>query len=258
MNSAPAGESHLAETPVFNPWLVTVAVTLGALMGALDTSIVNVALPVIRANLGVTVTEGAWVTTGYIMALAIVMPLTAWLAAMFGRKRLYMACLTIFTVASFLCGAARSLPALLIWRLVQGGAAGVLQPTVQAILRESFPQEKQGMAMGFFGFVVMAGPAIGPTLGGWLTDNYNWYWIFWVNLPVGVLALWMAQQFVHDPPHARARRSEAGFDGLGILALILGLGSLQIVLEEGQTYDWYSSNLILGLTVLMGAALLNT
>src|SRR5690242_2552966 len=159
--------------PAVNPWLVTIAVTVGTLMGALDTSIVNVALPYIRANLGATVTEVTWISTGYIIALVIIMPLTAWLGATFGRKRVYMACLALFTTASFFCGSARSLGTLLIFRCLQGLGAGALQPTEQAILRETFPPEKHGMAMGLYGLAVMIGPAVGPTLGGWITDNYN-------------------------------------------------------------------------------------
>src|SRR5437868_10599669 len=226
--------------PAVNPWLVTVAVTVGTLMGALDTSIVNVALPYIRANLGGSVTEISWISTGYIIALVIIMPLTAWLGAMFGRKRVYMACLALFTVASFFCGSARTLGTLLIFRVIQGIGAGALQPTEQAILRETFPVEKQGMAMGLYGLAVMIGPAIGPTLGGWITDNYDWPWIFYINVPIGIAGLWMVNRFVHDPPYMRGGEKPK-VDALGITLLTVGLASLQTVLEEGQMHDWFSS-----------------
>ncbi len=244
-----------AQPPV-NPWLVTLAVTVGTLMGALDTSIVNVALPYIRANLGATVTEIAWISTGYIIALVIIMPLTAWLGITFGRKRVYMTCLALFTTASFFCGTAHSLPELVFFRILQGMGAGALQPTEQAILRETFPREKQGMAMGLYGLAVMVGPAIGPTLGGWITDNYNWPWIFFINIPIGIIGLWMVNQVVHDPPYLKAQRGTAGIDAIGIGLLTVGLASLQAVLEEGQNYDWFSSGLIVALTVVAVVALI--
>jgi DHA2 family multidrug resistance protein len=238
------------QPPQVNRWLVTVAVTVGTLMGAIDASIVNVAIPYIRANLGATITEITWISTGYIISLVIVMPLTAWLGATFGRKRVYMTCLGLFITASFFCGHAHTLMELVIFRCLQGFGAGALQPTEQAILRETFPPKEQGLAMGLYGFAVMIGPAIGPTLGGWITDNYNWPWIFYINLPIGIIGLWMVSQFVHDPPHAKARRSEAGVDAVGIIALAVGLGCMQAVLEEGETNDWFNSNFIVILTVL--------
>src|SRR5206468_3147900 len=214
-----------------------------------DTSIVNVALPYIRANLGVTITEVAWISTGYIIALVIIMPLTAWLGATFGRKRVYMFCLGLFTVASFFCGGARTLATLVIFRILQGIGAGALQPTEQAILRETFPAEKQGMAMGLYGLAVMIGPAIGPTLGGWITDNYDWPWIFYLNVPIGIGGLWMVNRFVHDPPYMRGGQ-KVKVDAVGITLLTVGLAALQTVLEEGQMHDWFSSGLIVGLTVV--------
>jgi MFS transporter, DHA2 family, multidrug resistance protein len=253
---AEEGAQRRTEVRPVNPWLVTVAVTVGTLMGALDTSIVNVALPYIRANLGVTVTEVTWISTGYIIALVIIMPLTAWLGATFGRKRVYMTCLALFTAASFFCGAARSLMTLLLFRVIQGAGAGALQPTEQAILRETFPVEKQAMAMGLYGLAVMIGPAIGPTVGGWITDNYNWPWIFYINIPIGIVGLWLVNRFVHDPPYLKAQRGQAGVDAVGIGLLAVGLGALQTVLEEGQVQDWFSSNLIRTLTVIAAAALL--
>jgi MFS transporter, DHA2 family, multidrug resistance protein len=252
---APAAAPVSGTPPAVNPWLVTVAVTVGTLMGALDTSIVNVALPYIRANLGATVTEVTWISTGYIIALVIIMPLTAWLGATFGRKRVYMACLTLFTTASFFCGSARSLGTLMMFRVLQGLGAGALQPTEQAILRETFPPEQHGMAMGLYGLAVMIGPAIGPTLGGWITDNYNWPWIFYVNLPVGIAGLWMVNRFVHDPPYMRAQRGQAGIDAVGIGLLTIGLASMQTVLEEGESHEWFGSDLIMGLSVVAAVAL---
>jgi MFS transporter, DHA2 family, multidrug resistance protein len=253
---APPGSAEPRAQPARNPWLVTLAVTVGTLMGALDTSIVNVALPYIRANLGATVTEIAWISTGYIIALVIIMPLTAWLGLTFGRKRVYMTCLGLFTVASFFCGTARSLTTLVFFRILQGMGAGALQPTEQAILRETWPVEKQGMAMGLYGLAVMVGPAIGPTLGGWITDNYNWPWIFFINIPIGILGLWMVNVVVHDPPYMKAQRGTAGIDAIGITLLTVGLASLQGVLEEGQTYDWFSSGLIVALTFTSVASLI--
>ena len=245
-----------AAAPAVNPWLVTVAVTVGTLMGALDTSVVNVALPYIRANLGATITEVAWVSTGYIIALVIIMPLTAWLGMTFGRKRVYMSCLALFIAASFFCGAARSLPMLVIFRILQGLGAGALQPTEQAILRETFPVEKQAMAMGLYGLAVMIGPAIGPTLGGWITDNYNWPWIFYINLPIGLIGLWLVNRYVHDPPYMRRERGKAGIDAVGIVLLTVGLGALQTVLEQGESEDWFNSSLIVGLTAAAVLALM--
>ena len=252
---APALAPGADAPPAVNPWLVTIAVTVGTLMGALDTSIVNVALPYIRANLGASLTEIAWISVGYIIALVIIMPMTAWLGATFGRKRVYMACLALFTLASFFCGAARSLGLLVFFRILQGLGAGALQPTEQAILRETFPAEKQAMAMGLYGLAVMIGPAIGPTLGGWITDNYNWPWIFYINIPIGIAGLWMVHRFVHDPPYLREQRGKTKVDGVGIALLTVGLGSMQTVLEEGQINDWFESSFIVGLTVVAVVAL---
>jgi MFS transporter, DHA2 family, multidrug resistance protein len=251
--SVPAAASPQAATdgrPPVNRWIVTIAVTVGTLMGAIDASIVNVAVPYIRANLGATVTEITWVSTGYIISLVVIMPLTAWLGATFGRKRVYMTCLAVFITASFFCGQAHSLMMLVVFRCIQGLGAGALQPTEQAILRETFSAKEQGLAMGLYGFAVMIGPAIGPTLGGWITDNYNWPWIFYINLPIGIIGLWMVNQYVHDPPHARARRQQAGVDAVGIIALAVGLGCMQAVLEEGESKDWLNSNFIVTLSVL--------
>ena len=256
MTTAPASRTQAASratagaAPAVNPWVVTFAVTVGTLMGALDTSVVNVALPYIRANLGATITQVAWVSTGYIIALVIVMPLTAWLGATFGRKRVYMSCLALFTVSSFFCGNAHSLTMLVMFRILQGFGAGALQPTEQAILRETFPIEQQGTAMGLYGLAVMLGPAVGPTLGGWITDNYNWPWIFYINIPIGIGGLFLVNKFVHEPEYARRQHGRAGVDAVGITLLAVGLGCLQVVLEQGESDNWFQSGLILSMTIL--------
>ncbi|HET9554470.1 MAG TPA: DHA2 family efflux MFS transporter permease subunit [Anaeromyxobacteraceae bacterium] len=238
-----------------NKWLVTVSVTFGTLMGAIDSSIVNVALSQIRGAVGATVQEITWIATGFAIATVIVMPLTAFLGRLFGQKRVYMASLAIFVVGSALCGVAQSLWALVFFRALQGFGAGALQPTEQAILRQTFPPHEQGMAMALFGMAVMVGPAIGPTLGGWIVDNYHWSWIFFINLPVGVLGLFMVWRFVHEPEDIRAANQAAAaevrknFDWQGIALLCVGLAALQYFLEEGQRDDWFESRVITAVAV---------
>ncbi len=230
-----------------NKWLVTVSVTFGTLMGAIDSSIVNVALPQIRGAVGATVQEITWITTGFAIATVIVMPLTAFLGRLFGQKRVYMASLFIFLVGSALCGVASTLTQVVLFRAIQGFGAGALQPTEQAILRQTFPPKEQGMAMALFGMAVMIGPAIGPTLGGYIVDNYHWSWIFFINLPVGVLGLFMVWSFVHEPEDIRAANAAAAaeqrrnMDWLGIALMAVGLATLQYFLEEGQQNDWFES-----------------
>ncbi len=233
-----------------NKWLVTLSITFGTLMGAIDSSIVSVALPHMMGTLGATVQEITWISTGYIIANVVVMPLTALLGRMFGQKRVYMACLVLFLFGSILCGTAHSLPALIVYRVVQGLGAGALQPTEQAILRQTFPPKEQGMAMALFGMAVMLGPAIGPTLGGWIVDNYAWPWIFYINVPVGILGLGMVAAFVHEDEEivaqnralAEAQRKDMDWWGIGLL--VGGLCALQYVLEEGQQNDWFESRAI--------------
>lgn len=229
-------------------WLVSLAVVFGALMSAIDMSVVNVALPTIEGNVGATQQEITWVATGYLTSLVILMPLTNWLSVRFGRKRIYLISLVLFTVASFLCGTARTLGTLVFWRVVQGLGAGTLQPLAQAIFREAFPPREQGLAMSLFGLVVMSGPAIGPTLGGWITDNYSWPWIFFVNVPVGIVGYLVGVRMLKDPPHMKGGVRET-IDGAGIFFMAIGLASLQIVLEEGETLDWFSSPFIVFCTV---------
>ena len=247
--------------PRTNKWLVTVAVSFGTLMGAIDTSIVNVALPQIRGAVGATVQEITWISTGFVIATVVVMPLTAFLGRFFGQKRVYMASLVIFIAGSALCGTAGSLGSLVLYRALQGFGAGALQPTEQAILRQTFPPKEQGMAMALFAMAVMVGPAIGPTLGGWIVDNYHWSWIFFINLPVGVLGLFMVWRFVEEPEDIRiANRAAAAeqrkyLDWQGIALLSVGLACLQYVLEEGQRDDWFESRTILAAAVVAAVGL---
>jgi DHA2 family multidrug resistance protein len=233
--------------PPVNKWLVTISVTFGTLMGAIDASIVNVAVPHLRASLGSTIEQITWVTTGFVMATVLVMPLTGFLARMFGQKRVYLASLVLFIAGSVLCGFARTLPMLVLFRILQGFGAGALQPTEQAILRQTFPPEEQGMAMAVFGMAVVLGPAFGPTLGGYIVDNYSWPWIFFINIPVGILSLVMVTRFVHEPEDVRAAnqamaaRQKKNMDWAGIALMFVGLGTLQYVLEEGGRNDWFAS-----------------
>lgn len=239
----------LSATPA-NKWLVTVSISFGTLMGAIDSSIVNVALPHVRGAVGATLQEITWISTGYAVALVLVMPLTAFLGRLFGQKRVYMACLVLFLVGSFLCGTATTLPALVIYRVIQGLGAGALQPTEQAILRQTFPPKEQGMAMALFGMAVMLGPAIGPTLGGYIVDHYHWSWIFFINLPVGLLGLFMVASFVTEDSElleqnrALAAQRRKNVDWWGIALMWVGLAALEYVLEEGSREDWFASRVI--------------
>src|SRR2546427_3098237 len=213
--------------PSFNPWLIAAAVMLATFMEVLDTSVANVALPHIAGNLSATPEESTWVLTSYLVSNAIILPATNWLGRYFGRKNFLIFCIVIFTASSALCGAAGSLGMLIVARILQGAGGGALQPIAQAVLLESFPTEKRGSAMAVFGMGIVVAPIIGPTLGGWITDNYSWRWIFYINVPVGVMAVLMIQAFVEDPPWVRggARRS---IDHLGFAPMALWLGTLQI------------------------------
>jgi DHA2 family multidrug resistance protein len=219
-------------------------------MGAIDTSIVAVATPHLTGALGATVEEMTWVTTGFVIATVVVMPLTAFLGRFFGQKRVYLFSLGLFVLGSALCGLARSLPMMVACRALQGLGAGALQPTEQAILRQTFPPEEQGMAMALFGLAVVVGPAAGPALGGWLLDNYAWQWIFYINLPIGLLGIFMVSRFVHEADdirrenHARAEAQRKNLDWLGIVLMTVGLAALQYVLEEGSSHDWFQSRAI--------------
>ena len=230
-----------------NKWLVAVSIAFGSLMATIDSSIVNVALPNIRGELGASIQEITWISTGYMIAMVLVMPLTGFLGGFFGQKRVYLASMFIFVAASAMCGTARSLPALLLWRVIQGLGGGALQPSQQAILRQTFPPEEQGMAMALFSMVIMIGPAVGPVLGGWITDNYSWPWIFYINLPVGIIGIMMTLQNVHEPEdvrvamRARAEIARKNLDIAGIALMAVGIAALQYLFEEGSQKDWFDS-----------------
>lgn len=236
-----------------NKWLVTATVMLGTMMNAIDTSIVNVALPYMRGNLGASIEEIAWVSTGFILANVIIMPIIALLSARIGRQRFYFLSVLLFTVSSILCGLSRSLDLLIVARVLQGIGGGAITPLSQAILRESFEPEEQGMAMGIFGLGVILGPAFGPTLGGWLTDHYSWPWIFYINIPFGIVNLFMILRYLDDPPYLV--REQGQIDWPGLAFMIAGLGALQLLLEQGQDKDWFNSDFIIGLAVTAIAGL---
>jgi DHA2 family multidrug resistance protein len=234
--------------------MITLTVMLGLIMAIIDTSIVNVALTDMAGNLGSSIDEIGWVATGYILATVIVMPLNGWLTARFGRRNFYATCLVIFTVASLLCGTATSVWQLVFYRVIQGLGGGALQPTAQAILFESYPPEKRAGAMAIFGLGAMVGPAIGPTLGGIIVDNYSWQLIFYINIPIGIVAFFMTLAFIRDPSYLKRDRSPVDVIGLGLLTA--GVASVQYVLERGQREDWFSSSTIVILTVVAVVALI--
>jgi DHA2 family multidrug resistance protein len=238
-----------------NPWLIAITVTMATFMEVLDTSIANVALPHIAGNLSATEDEATWVLTSYLVANAIVLPLSAWLSELIGRKRFYMLCVAMFTCSSFLCGLAPSLSMLVFFRVLQGAGGGGLQPSEQAILADTFPPRKRGMAFAVYGFAVVAAPAIGPTLGGWITDNFSWRWIFYINIPIGILSMFLTYHLVHDPPQFQAeqrklRRQGFQVDYIGLGLIAVGLGFLQIVLDKGEREDWFSTNWILWMFIV--------
>jgi len=226
-------------------WLITVSVLTGTIMAVLDASIVNVALPDMSGSLGASTTEITWVIAGYMLANVVIMPIIALLSERFGRKNFYIANIVLFTGASMLCGLARSLPLMVVFRILQGIGGGVLMTVSQAILRETFPPEEQGLAMGIYGMGVVVAPAIGPTLGGYLTDTYSWPWIFFINVPIGILCVLLVGRFVQDPPYLA--RGKGAIDWSGLAFMTVGLGSLQLVLEQGAEKDWFASAWISGL-----------
>ncbi|HEV2332528.1 MAG TPA: DHA2 family efflux MFS transporter permease subunit, partial [Gammaproteobacteria bacterium] len=243
-----------------SPWLIAPVVALAAFMEVLDISIANVALNHIAGSMAASQDESTWVLTSYLVTNAVVLPISGWMSEYFGRKRFFMACIMGFTLSSLLCGTAPSLALLVVFRAVQGFTGGGLQPVSQAILADSFPPEKRGMAFAFYGLAVVFAPAIGPTLGGWITDNASWRWVFLINIPVGVLLLFLVSIFVHDTPDAEAARRQRHSQGitvdyLGFSLLALGLGCLQVVLDKGERDDWLSSNFILLLSLASAAGL---
>ena len=232
-----------------NPWIVTAAVMLATFMEILDTTVVNVSVPHMAGNLGATVEEGTWVVTSYLVSNAIILPMSGWLANRIGRRNMLLACVTGFTLTSVLCGMATSLDSLIFFRVLQGLTGGGLQPLAQAVLLETFPPKRHGTAMAAFGLGIILAPILGPTLGGWITDNYSWRWIFYLNLPVGVISVIMMSAFVHDPPYiGKHRTGSVDLWGIGFLAL--GFGMLQVVLDTGQRKDWFGSTQIRVFTFL--------
>jgi DHA2 family multidrug resistance protein len=241
-------------SPSANPWIVAVSVMLATFMEVLDTAIASVALPYIAGSLAASNSEATWVLTSYLIANAVILPASNWFALRFGRKRFLMSCVVLFTIASFFCGAAPTLGLLLLARVLQGAGGGALQPLSQAILLESFPPAKRGAAMALFGFGVVVAPVLGPTLGGWLTDTYSWRYAFYINIPVGALAIFMINRYVHDPAYVRNAKPGA-FDNLGFGLLCLWSGCLQVILDKGQEVDWFGAPWLRWATLVLGVTL---
>src|SRR5258706_3459349 len=236
-----------------NPWIIAIAVMLSTFMEVLDTTVVNVSLPHIAGSMSATVDEATWALTSYLVANAVILPVTGWLASVLGRKRLLMMAVTGFTVTSFLCGLAPNLFLLIVFRILQGACGGALQPISQAVLLESFPPQDRGKAMAFWGLGIVVAPMLGPVLGGWLTDSYSWRWVFYINVPVGIASLIMTKVFIFDPSYIRRMSQRIDYWGIGLLTI--GVASLQIVLDKGQEEDWFSSHWIAILAVLSIVAL---
>lgn len=247
--------------PAINPWIIAITVTLATFMELLDTSIANVALPHIAGGLATDQDQSTWVLTSYLVANAVVLPLSAWLSRVFGRKNYYMTCVALFTISSFLCGLAPNLGMLIFFRVLQGAAGGGLAPCEQAILVDTFPAAKRAGAFALYSMAIVMAPAIGPTLGGWITDNYSWRWIFFINIPVGALSLVLTHILVSDPPEFKKEVEEtrrlgwAKVDYLGILLIAIGFGCLEVVLDKGQEDDWFGSRFIIFFTVVAVSAL---
>jgi len=252
-----AFDNTVAWRPAVNPWIIAVTVTLATFMEVLDTSIANVALPHIAGSLSAGQDESTWVLTSYLVSNAIVLPLSGWLSSIMGRKNFYMSCVALFTISSFLCGLAPNLATLIVCRVLQGAGGGGLQPSEQAILADTFPPAKRGMAFAVYGVAVVTAPAIGPTLGGWITDNFTWRWIFFINIPVGIISILLTSRLIQDPPYFKRRKlSETTIDYIGLGFVALGLGTLQVVLDKGQRDDWFESHFIVTLSVIAAVSLL--
>jgi DHA2 family multidrug resistance protein len=243
----------MSEPRHVNPWLIAVSVMFATFMEVLDTTVVNVSLPHIAGNLSVTIDEATWALTSYLVANAIILPMTGWLASVFGRKRLLMLSVVGFTAASFLCGLAPTLGTLIVFRILQGATGGALQPLSQAVLLEAFPPQDRGKAMGFWALGIVVAPIMGPVLGGWLTDNYSWRWVFYINIPVGIASIVMTKLYIFDPAYLRNESRKVDYWGIGMLAV--GIGALQIVLDKGQEEDWFASSLITALAIVSAVTL---
>lgn len=261
LKSNGAGNAVQPWRPKHNPWLIALTVTLASFMEVLDTSIANVALPHIAGNLAAGQDESTWVLTSYLVSNAIVLPLSGWLSNIIGRKRFYMSCVVLFTLSSFLCGLAPSLGMLVFFRVLQGLGGGGLQPSEQAILADTFAPRQRGMAFAIYGVAVVTAPAIGPTLGGWITDSYSWRWIFFINIPVGILSLFLTSFMVEDPPalveRTKRLRGKLSIDYVGIGLLALGLCCLQVVLDKGEREDWFDSRFITAFATISAIALIS-
>ncbi len=235
-------------------WLVAITVMIPTLIEIIDISVVNVSLDHIRGSLSAGIDESTWAITSYLVSNAIVIPIAGWLSRLFGRKNYLIASISMFTISSFLCGSAWSLRSLVIFRIIQGIGGGALQPLSQSILLEVFPPAKHGMAMAIFGIGIMFGPIIGPLLGGWITDNWSWRWIFYINVPIGIISILLSLFVIHDPPYMK--RVKMKIDYMGLMLLATGLGSLQFVLDKGQSEDWFSSPLIITFTIISAISLM--
>ena len=252
-----APKPHAEWRPRHNPWAVALTVTMATFMEVLDTSIANVALPHIAGSLSASTDESTWVLTSYLVSNAVILPMSGWASDLMGRKRFYMTCVALFGASSLLCGLAPSLPLLILFRVLQGVGGGGLAPSEQAILADTFEPRKRGAAFALYGMAVVLAPAIGPTLGGWITDNYNWRWIFFINVPVAIVSLFLTDRLVEDPPElAEKRNSEIKIDYIGLALIGVGLGCLQVVLDKGQSDDWFQSDFILAFGVIGIAAIL--
>jgi DHA2 family multidrug resistance protein len=249
---------HDTWRPRANPWAIAITVTLATFMEALDSSIANVAMPHIGGSLSASPEEATWVLTSYLVANAMVLPISGWIANRVGRKRFYMSCVFLFTLTSLMCGLAVSLPMLVVFRVLQGAAGGGLQPSEQSILADTFPPQKRSMAFAVYGVAVVMAPVLGPTVGGWIVDNYSWRWIFFLNIPVGIVSLYLSNRLVEDPPYlAEVRKRRVGIDYWGLGLLVVSIGALQIMLDKGQEDDWFGSSFITTLffTAIIGLAL---